>query len=251
MPTPRPTPSNVQYRVADLETRADGAGFSGYASHFWSVDSYLTAVKQGAFKKTIRERGDKTPILWQHDAYAPIGKPTAMNEDKTGLRFDAAISEGTTSGRDAMALLRDGVPLGMSFGFQTTKSRPGTKDDPIEFGEYKAKPEEVEIIEEVRLWEISLVTFPANELAAINDVRAVAEADALATLTEALRNGTLTPEDARWSALQAFVAAYQDQAAAGAEATTALAADEARRRTREAEITLALAHARGWTGALA
>lgn len=240
------TKPDIQYRTAELRAAEDGAGFSGYASHFWSVDSYLTAVKDGAFKKTIRERGEKTPILWQHDAYAPIGKPTELKEDKTGLKFNALISEGTTFGKDAMTLLRDGVPLGMSFGFQTTRSRPATKEDPLDFSLFKAKPEDVEIIEEVKLWEISLVTFPANEMAAINDVRAVAEADALSSLIEHIRDGSLSDEHA--ALIAELVAAYEERAAAGAEtsATTAPDPDQARRRERDVQIALERARAYGW-----
>ncbi|MDQ3222154.1 MAG: HK97 family phage prohead protease [Gemmatimonadota bacterium] len=242
----RTTKLNVQYRTAEIH--ADGAGFSGYASTPWVVDSYISAVKPGAFRKTIRERGTKTPVLWQHNADWPIGRPTELKEDKGGLYFNAAISEATTYGRDAMALLRDEVPLGMSFGFQTTRSRQGTKDDPFDFTLFNAKPEDVMVIEEVKLWEISLVTFAANELAAINDVRAVAEADALTTLIEHVRDGSLSDDHA--AMIADLVAAYQERAAAGAlEATTAPDPDLARRRNRDIEMTIALAKGRGWLGA--
>jgi HK97 family phage prohead protease len=232
----------VQYRMAEFRASDDGAGLSGYASHFWSVDSYLTAMQPGAFKRTIKRRGDRVPILWQHNPDYPIGRPTSLAEDGTGLKFDAAISERTSKGADAMALLRDGVPLGMSFGFQTTKSRPGTKDDPLDFSKYKAKPADVEVIEEVKLWEISVVTFPANELATINDVRAQAEADALTSLLEALRAGDLDEEDARWSQLQHLVAAFQERSEPEPEpieATTPLPETIARRRNVDAMLALA------------
>lgn len=248
MPTPRTNPK-CQYRMVELRADSDGSGFDGYASTPWVVDSYITAMKPGAFRKTLKERGDKTPILWQHDPYAPIGRPTVLREDKGGLYFDAAISEGTTYGRDAMALLRDGVPLGMSFGFQTVKSRPATDDDPLDFSLYKAKPEDVQVIEEVRLWEISLVTFPANETAAINDVRAVAEADALASLIEHIRAGSLS--DDQTALVADLVAAWGERAEPEPPSTPLPDPEQARRRTRDAEITLALYRAQGLIGALA
>lgn len=232
---------NIQYRMADARAADDGAGVSGYASHFWSVDSYLTAVKPGAFRKTIRERGERVPVLWQHDPDKPIGRPTSLKEDKTGLAFNAAITEATTYGRDAMALLRDGVPLGVSFGFQTIKSRGATKDDPLDFAQYKAKPEDVQIIEEVRLWEVSLVTFPANEAATINDVRAVAEADAVASLIEHMRAGTLSDEQ---RALVAdLVATFDALPEPEPDPSTPLAAANAQRK-RDIAVQFALAEAR-------
>lgn len=234
----------IQYRMADVRAADDGAGVSGYASHFWSVDSYLTAVKPGAFRKTIRERGPRIPVLWQHDPDKPIGRPTTLKEDKTGLYFDAAITEATTYGRDAMALLRDDVPLGVSFGFQTTKSRAATKDDPLDFTQIKAKADDIEIIEEVRLWEVSLVTFPANEQATINTVRAAAEADALSTLLEHIRGGTLTDEHAALVAelVDAWAARSKPEPEADAP-TTPLAAEPERHRNRFAEFTLLAASA--------
>lgn len=231
----RSTNPAIQHRTVELRANVDGPGFSGHASRFWNVDSWWTAMKPGAFKKTIAERGDKVPVLWQHWTDAPIGRPTELKEDKVGLAFNAQITETSTYGRDAMALLRDGVPLGMSFGFQTIRSRPGTDADPIEFGEYKGKPEEIEIIEEVRLWEISVVTFPANDQATIESVRASAH---LATLIEHLRAGTLT--DADEALVADLVAAWEERAGAGGHPPTTPPAAPARPRIREAQGLLAL-----------
>lgn len=241
---------DIQYRMAEARAADDGAGLSGYASHFLSVDSYGTALKRGAFRKTIRERGDKIPVLWQHNPDYPIGKPTELKEDKTGLFFNASISEGTTHGRDVMALLRDGVPLGMSFGFQTIKDRSATDDDELDFTYapdfFKGKDgrANVRVIEEVRLWEISTVTFPANEQAAITNVRAVAEADAVSSLIEHIRAETLTDEQ---RALVAdLVAAFTERAEPEPGHTTPLPATNERRLTlRDIEIAIALAEAQG------
>ncbi len=233
----RPSTKDIQHRTVALRANIDGPGFSGHASRFWNVDSWWTAMKPGSFKKTIAERGDKIPVLWQHWSDAPIGRPTELKEDRIGLAFNATITEASTYGSDAMALLRDGVPLGMSFGFQTIRSRSGTEDDPIDFGEYKGKPEDIEIIEEVRLWEISVVTFPANEQAAISNVRR-ADRDSLSTLIEHLRAGTLSGD---LEALVAdLVAAHEERAAAGADRATTAPAVTARHRIREAQGLLAL-----------
>ena len=238
---------DIQYRMADVRAADNGAGLSGYASHFYSVDSYGTAVKRGAFRKTIRERGDRVPVLWQHNPDTPIGKPTELKEDRTGLFFHAAISEGTTHGRDVMALLRDGVPLGMSFGFQTIKDRAAEDDDELDFTHApdwtkgKDGRKQVRVIEEVRLWEISAVTFPANELATINDVRAVAEADAVSSLIEHMRSGTLTDEHR--ALVAELVAAFHALPEPEPDPSTPLA-DETARRKRERDLQYALAQAR-------
>lgn len=247
-------PDNIQYRMAEARAADDGAGMSGYASHFLSVDSYGTAIKRGAFRKTIRERGDRIPVLWQHNPDYPIGKPTTLKEDATGLFFNASISEGTTHGRDVMALLRDNVPLGMSFGFQTVKDRSVEDDDQLDYSgapDYLASKEgrkQVRIIEEVRLWEISAVTFPANEQATINDVRSVAEADAISSLLEHIRGGDLT--DDQRALVAELVAAFNERAEPEPSADTPLPDANARRLTpRDIEIAIALGTSRGWLGA--
>ncbi len=241
----------IQYRTTPLLATDDSAGFSGHAAHFMSIDSYGTAFKRGAFKKTIRERAAKVVVLYQHYTDRPIGRPTELKEDRDGLFFDATIVESTQYGAEAMALLRAEVPLGMSFGFETIKSRPVEESDEIdwsnapEFYTSKDGREYARVIEEVRIWEISLVTFPANEQATITDVRSELELDALSSLTEHMRAGTLNE---RQDALIAdLVAAYRERKPEPAPVTP-LAPDNARHRNRNVTVALALARQRGWTG---
>lgn len=255
MPPIKPVQPKINYRTASVRAM-DGnePGFDGHASTFWVVDDYLTAMKPGAFRKTLRERGDRIPLLWQHDPYTPIGKPTELKEDKTGLSFKADVVTDTRAGSEAMALLRAETPLGMSFGFQTIKSRPYEEADdehldwssaPVwaKGGKDKDAREWLTIIEEVRLWEISLVTFPANESAAISSIRQTADLDFLNSLLASMRAGSLTDEQA--SLIEQLVAEHDAQrAAAEAERLTALKAERSQR-DRDIALAIALATQRG------
>jgi HK97 family phage prohead protease len=201
----------VEFRAAGGDAAA-AAGFDGHASTAWHVDSYGTAFAPGAWSKTISERGDKVLVLWQHDPYQPIGRPTALAEDGAGLAVTAAISDGTSYGRDALALLRDGVPLGLSVGFRTIRERPATEQDPLLFegapesirGDYS----QVSVIEEAKLYEFSLVSFPANDAAQVGSVRGDAQADALAALLADVRAGRVAPLCR--GLLEDLVAAWRD-----------------------------------------
>ena len=243
------TPKHIQRRTVEIRADSDGAGLSGYASHFNSIDSYGTAMKKGAFAKTISERGNRIPVLWNHWSDTPIGKPTQLKEDDTGLWFNATISDGTVAGKDAMTLLRDGVPLGMSFGFETIRSRPIEEGDDLDWSqapEWFKNPEnatDVRIIEEVRLWEISVVTFPANEMATIDSVRAAEHVDALNSLLEDLRAGRIEKDDARWQQLQ-DVAAFTATQPEPSPDDTPLPSPDARRRNLDQLAQVALADAR-------
>lgn len=240
-----PNQPAIQYRTA-FDFRAsetDPAGFEGYASTFWAADTYATAIAPGAFRKSIRERGDKIPVLWNHNPDVPIGKHLALKEDKTGLFVNIGVADDGAEGSTFLARMRFGVPFGMSFGFQTVKDRTAEDDDPIELSQLPgAKRADIRVITEVKYWESSPVTFPANEAAGITATRAVAELDYLNTLLDSMRAGTLSDEQT--AALDQLLAAHNERtAAAEAERLTALATDRTRR-DRDIALQIALATGR-------
>jgi HK97 family phage prohead protease len=233
----------IEYRTFDVRALDDAVdGFDGHASTFWAVDSYATAMAPGAFKRTIKNRGDKRLVLWQHDPSTPIGKTTALKEDKDGLAFSAAISTGTTAGGEAMTLLRDEVPLGMSFGFQTVKDRTAEDDDPLDFSQQPGlKGKDVRVITEVNLWELSLVTFPANEAALISAVRSEMELDALTTILDAIKDDEL--DDGQFALVRQIVDAWEQRP--GPVVAEQHSTPETARRNRDIAIALTLSKGQG------
>lgn len=128
---------------------------SGYFSKFNNIDRDGDIIVQGAFKKTIKERGPKSAkpeiaYLLQHDSWKPLGKITELKEDSIGLYFEAKISD-TSYGLDTLKLYRDGVYNQHSIGFNIMKS-----SDFVEGGNNYQE------IQEVKLWEGSVVTWGAN-----------------------------------------------------------------------------------------
>ena len=148
----------VPFDVKEID--ANTGIFSGYASVFGNVDSYGDIVVQGAFAKTIQERGDRVKICWQHDWLEPIGKPIELREDEHGLFVVGKISD-TSVGRDALTLMRDGVVTELSFGYDIVKH---------EWVELEDK-QSVHYLKELRLYEISPVTIAANPAAIITGVK--------------------------------------------------------------------------------
>ncbi len=136
--------------------------FSGHASVFNTlIDAYVpTIIKPGAFSKTLKENAKRIKVLWQHNADWPIGVPEVLKEDARGLFIDAVLSS-TPRAEEAAQLLRDGVITEMSIGF-----------DPITSYLDHSGSEPVRHITELRLWEVSLVTFAANREATVTDVHA-------------------------------------------------------------------------------
>ena len=147
------------FKLTDLDF--EGRTFEGYAAFFNNVDAYGDIIHPGAFVKTLVERGQKVKLLWQHDTAEPIGRPLELREDGSGLFIKAIISD-TARGRDALALLQDNAINEMSIGYDAI--RGGV--DYTKVGE-----DTLRNLRELRLWEVSLVSFPANEMAQVTALK--------------------------------------------------------------------------------
>jgi HK97 family phage prohead protease len=154
----------MEFKSIELkETAIDMSArtIEGYAAT-WDLDLANDIINKGAFTKTIDEsfKNGRVKMLWQHDK--PLGMPSEMFEDDRGLYVKGKISR-TQLGDEALELMRDGVVDRMSIGFSIPQNKSGFTD------------EGVRIISEVKLFEFSPVTFPANEGAHILAVKSLHE----------------------------------------------------------------------------
>lgn len=152
---------------------ADGT-VEGYGSVFGVRDNYDDVIAKGAFIQSLKDHkaaGTMPAMLWQHDADKPIGVWTEMVEDEKGLRIKGQLAMETVKGKEAHALLKMGAINGLSIGFM---SKQWAYD----------RETEVRTLTEIDLWEVSLVTFPANEKARVTNVKSASE---LATPKDAER----------------------------------------------------------------
>ena len=171
---------------------ADGESgeFSGYAAVFGNVDSGGDIIERGAFSETIREDFDRIKILSQHnDCELPIGRPLELREDDKGLYIRGKISD-TQKGRDIKTLLKDGVLNELSIGYDTV-----TADYDGESG--------IRHLKEIKLWEVSIVTWAMNDQAKIEDVKSLAE-----ELRREAKAGKIT--QGRLNALKPFIAVVRE-----------------------------------------
>lgn len=139
--------------------------FQGHGSVFDVVDLYGDIVLPGAFSKTLKAWGDKgklPPMLWQHSASQPLGSFHKMVEDEKGLYVEGQIlvDAGDVEKR-AHAHLKAGTVSGLSIGF----------DIPPGGVTYDSRANAF-LLKEINLWEVSLVTFPANPQAQVENVKA-------------------------------------------------------------------------------
>jgi HK97 family phage prohead protease len=175
----------VRTNSVDFEVRAEGDGmtFTGYASVFNSpsedLGGFVEYVAPGAFKRSLQSRNE-VKLLWNHDSGEPLaslrGGTMQLVEDERGLKVTATLPQ-TSRGRDVAELLRAKIIDSMSFGFNVIKdswSRDG----------------QTRTLESVRLFEVSIVSFPAYE-ATTATVRSVPSinADELADALLKLESG--------------------------------------------------------------
>lgn len=158
--------------------------FSGYASVFGNVDETDDVCVKGCFRDTIAKDGKKRPLLWQHWMNDPIGSIIDMEEDDKGLFVMGRLNLGTEKGEEAYALLKAQDIDRMSIGYSVNEM------------DYEG---DLRFIKSVRLWEVSLVTIPANPLATVTQVKnmdAIRAAEKLSDIDDLLRTKGFSRKEA-------------------------------------------------------
>lgn len=164
-------PIEYKFDAGDSNDK-DAMEFSGYGAIFGNVDSYGDVIAPGAFAETLAESkksGIWPSLLLQHGGFfgsakdmTPIGVISDLVEDGVGLRMKATLAP-TTEGKDIYALLKmkpRPALNGLSIGYVAKEYTPRTK------------PEEPRrTLKKIDLFEISLVTFPANGKARVQSVK--------------------------------------------------------------------------------
>ncbi|MDD2870230.1 HK97 family phage prohead protease [Neomegalonema sp.] len=151
--------------------------FEGYGAIFGARDKGGDVIEPGAFAASLarhRTAGSMPALLLQHDPASPVGVWEIVEEDARGLRVRGRLLLDVQAGREALALLKARALTGLSIGYRTLRSKGGADG--------------VRMLQEVDLWEVSLVTFPMQPLAGVDSVKfseleagvdSLAEAEAL------------------------------------------------------------------------
>jgi uncharacterized protein len=153
------TMETKHFALDEFEVKEDGDArrITGFGSTFGNTDSYGDIVLPGAFAKSIAAR--KPAMLWQHRTDMLPGVWDVIEEQKKGLYLEGTFAP-TALGTEAYTLSKMGAVTGLSIGFSTKKF------------EIDPKKNTRQLIE-VELYEVSLVTFPANEKATITAVKSL------------------------------------------------------------------------------
>ncbi len=159
----------VSFEVKSVD---DEGVFEGYASVFGVIDQGFDEVQRGAFKKSIQDaKKNRLPILDNHNYTKQIGwDEKTLKEDDYGLLVRGRLILDIPEAKNKYLLVKnnpDENKFGISIGYRTIKAMP------------KKGSENVRLLQEVKLFEYSLVTFPMNIAAQVSSMKSLDIANGL------------------------------------------------------------------------
>lgn len=156
----------------DLKQLDDEGTFEGDLSVYDVVDAVGDVVETGAFHRSLKQGGPNRPLLWQHDPRNPIGV-LQLTDSEDALQVKGVLNMDLPQAREAHSIMKmfrkHGMNLGLSIGFLTMR-------DEVRNG--------IRYLKELKLFEGSLVTFPANRLCYVTDVKQMEGKDFSESLQE-------------------------------------------------------------------
>lgn len=159
-------------KAANEAAKTDGGIVKGYAATFVrEPDSYGDVIAKGAFAKSLErwaplyEQGKRIPLLYGHnmdDPFYNIGTVTFAKEDDYGLYVEAEFDPENETAQYVRKLVQEGRLYQFSFAFSIDAEREVELDDGRKANE----------LQELDIYEVSLVQIPANQTAVVTEVKA-------------------------------------------------------------------------------
>ena len=147
-----------------LEKTIDDDGtLRGKLAVYGNVDLGGDLIKPGAFTKTLRESKGKVPMLFNHEPGSPIGS-MRLKDSSSHLEANGKINLKVQKGSETHALLKDGDLDGLSIGYAIVKSDIRKIDG-----------QRVQVLQELKLFEGSVVAVPMNPQTRVSDVKTCIE----------------------------------------------------------------------------
>lgn len=147
---------DIGLATAEIKFHDTSAGmFEGYASVFNGEDSYKDTVIPGAYKHTLENRSSPILMLFGHNPGRVLGKWVDAKEDERGLKVTGEFTPGHTEAQNVHASLKHGALSGLSIGYKIPPGGSEEKDG-------------VRLLKQIDLFEISVVSMPADDAARVS-----------------------------------------------------------------------------------
>lgn len=156
--------------LVEAKIAGDGNGaVEGYASTFGNVDSYGDTIDPGAYAATLSSFLRDGFVAWGHDWSFPVAMPTSAVEDRRGLYLTAAFHSDPEAQRARSIVaerLAGGKTMGLSIGYEALAWEMRKVETPYR-GPFGELTDQVRALTKIKLFEVSLVTVPADEQARV------------------------------------------------------------------------------------
>lgn len=145
---------------------AENGSIEGYFSTYEKTpDSYGDIIEPGAFTETIKAReetGHPFPLCFNHDFSAVIGAVDSVKDTEKGPFIEAHFLD-TQLAQDVRKMLQSGAIYQFSFAYDVLGARRPTEEE--------EKAGVTNVLTKLEVFEISVVTVPANQNAVATEVK--------------------------------------------------------------------------------
>lgn len=153
---------DLSYARSNLDVkRLAASSFEGLGSVYGNVDLGGDIMRRGSLARSVDDHmraGTMPVMMWQHDPGRVPGKWVEMADTDEGLALKGEFAD-TPLGNEVATLLKMEAVNGLSIGYQTVDS--------------ERRSDGVRVINEAKLFEVSVVSVPMNQEARVNLVKSV------------------------------------------------------------------------------
>lgn len=155
----------MKYKTVEL--KADDTGvIKGYFSTYdEEPDSYGDIIKAGAFTETFakrKESGHPFPLCWNHNFDNVIGAVDSIEDTEKGPLIEAHFLN-TPKAQEVREFVKSGAVYQFSFAYDVLECERPTKEQAVKGIE--------NVLTKLEVFEISVVTVPANQNAVVTEVK--------------------------------------------------------------------------------
>ncbi len=157
----------MQYKTIELKADEVGKVAGFFSTYDKTPDSYGDIIEPGAFTETLEKRkatGHPFPLCLNHDFSDVIGSCDSIEEKEKGPFVEASLFD-TGRAQEVRTWLKSGAIYQFSFAYDVLQRRDPTEEE--------KKAGVLNVLQKIELFEVSIVTVPANQNAVVTEVKSV------------------------------------------------------------------------------
>lgn len=155
------------FKTIELKANEAGKVAGFFSTYDKTPDSYGDIIEPGAFTETLEKRkatGHPFPLCVNHDFSDVIGACDSIEEKEKGPFVEASLFD-TGRAQEVRTWLKSGAIYQFSFAYDVLQRRDPTEEE--------KKAGVMNVLQKIELFEVSIVTVPANQNAVVTEVKGV------------------------------------------------------------------------------